>query len=155
MPQKFFFAMDTLCVGYECFFQKFTTWQLLSLLISTASIVQILIFEFFFLNYFINTAPINRELFKKLFNNSALHRSSCLNPRGRLVCPRGVYWQSSNLSRSFGTSPISLTLSLYTECDVHSVIICKGFGSKQHTPLTRPFQGNHVSIMSVFEMDRM
>ncbi len=57
MPQKFFLAMDTLCMGYECVFQKFTRWQLLSLLISTVSILQILMFEVFFLNYFINTAP--------------------------------------------------------------------------------------------------
>ncbi len=86
----------------------------------------------------------NRELSKKLSNNSALHRSSCLNRREGLVHPSGVYWQSSNLSRSFGTSPISITLSLDTECNVHSVVICKGIGSKQHMPLTRQFQGNHV-----------
>jgi hypothetical protein len=68
--------------------------------------------------------------------NLALHRLSCLNHRGRLVCPSGIYWQSSNLSRSFSTSPISLTLALYMECDAHSVVICEGVGSKQHTPLT-------------------
>jgi hypothetical protein len=33
---------------------------------------------------------------------------------------------------------------LYMECNAHSVIIYKGVGSKQHTPLTRQFQGNHV-----------
>ncbi len=74
----------------------------------------------------------------------ALHRLSCLNHRGRSVCPSSMYWQSSNLLRSFGTSPISLTLSLYTECNAHSVVICGGIGFKQHTPLTRQFQGNHV-----------
>ncbi len=86
----------------------------------------------------------NRELSKKLSNNSALHRLSCLNRRGRLVRPSGVYWQSSNLSRSFGTSLISLTLSLYMECNGHIVVICKGVGSKQHTSLTRQFWGNHL-----------
>jgi hypothetical protein len=35
-------------------------------------------------------------------------------------------------------------LSLYTECNAHSVVICKGIGSKQHMPLMRQFQGNHV-----------
>ncbi len=74
----------------------------------------------------------------------ALHRLSCLNHQGRSVCLSGMYWQSSNLLRSFGTSPISLTLSLYTEWDAHSVVICKGVGSKQHTPLMQQFQGNHV-----------
>ncbi len=87
----------------------------------------------------------NRELSKKLSNNSALHRLSCSNRRGRSVRQSGVYWQTSNLSRSFGTSPISLTLSFYTECNAHSVVICKGIGSKQHTPLTQQCQGNHVS----------
>ncbi len=67
-----------------------------------------------------------------------------LTAGGRLVCPSGVYWQSSDLSRSFGTSLTSLTLSLYTECNADSVVICKGVGSKQHTPLMRQFQGNHV-----------
>ncbi len=86
----------------------------------------------------------NRELSKKLSNNLALHRSSCLNHQGRSVRPSGMYWQSSNLSRSFGTSLISLTLSLYMECNAHSVVICEGIGSKQHTPLTQQFQGNHV-----------
>ncbi len=86
----------------------------------------------------------NRELSKKLSNNLALHRLSCLNQQGRLVCPSGVYWQSSNLSRSFGTSLISLTLSMYMECNAHSVKICKDVGSKQHTPLMRQLQGNHV-----------
>ncbi len=47
-------------------------------------------------------------------------------------------------SRSFGTSLISLTLSLYMECNSHSGVICEGVGSKQHTPLMRQFQGNHV-----------
>ncbi len=61
-----------------------------------------------------------------------------------LVRPSGMYWQSRDLSRSFGTSSISLTLSLYMECNAHSFFICKGVGSKQHMPLTRPFQGNHV-----------
>ncbi len=64
--------------------------------------------------------------------------------RRRLARPSGAYWQSSNLSRSFGTSPISLTLSLYTECNAHSVVICKGIGSNQNTPLMQLFQGNHV-----------
>ncbi len=91
-----------------------------------------------------NDHSFNRELSKKLSNNLALHRLSCLNRRGRLVCPSSVYWQSSDLLRSFGTSPISLTLLLYTECNAHSVVICEGVGSKQHTPLTRQFQGNHV-----------
>jgi hypothetical protein len=27
---------------------------------------------------------------------------------------------------------------------MHSVIICEGVGSKKHTPLTWPFQGNHA-----------
>ncbi len=36
------------------------------------------------------------------------------------------------------------TLSLYMECNAHGVVICKGVGSKQHTPLTRQFQGNLV-----------
>jgi hypothetical protein len=66
-------------------------------------------------------------------------------PPGEIVCPSGVYWQSSNLSGSFGTSLISLTLSLYMGCNAHSVVICKGIESKQHTPLMRQFQGNHVS----------
>ncbi len=56
----------------------------------------------------------------------------------------GVYWQSSNLSKSLGTSLISQTLSLYTECNTHIVVICKGVGSKQHMPLMRQFQRNHV-----------
>ncbi len=57
----------------------------------------------------------NRKLSKKLSNNLALHWLSCLNCRGRSVVHQsGVYWQSSNQLRSFGTSPISLTLSLYT-----------------------------------------
>jgi hypothetical protein len=86
----------------------------------------------------------NRELSKKLSNNSTLHRSFCLNRRVRLVRPSGVFWQSSKLLRSFVTSPISLTLSLYMECNAHSVIICKGVESKQHTPLMRRFHGSHV-----------
>ncbi len=65
-------------------------------------------------------------------------------PPGRSVHPNGVYWQSSDLSRSYGTSLISLTLSLYMECSAHSVIICEGVGSKQHTPLKRQFQGDYV-----------
>jgi hypothetical protein len=52
--------------------------------------------------------------------------------------------QSSNLSRSFGISLISHTLSLYMECNAHSVVICKGVGFKQHMPLMQQFQGNHV-----------
>ncbi len=91
-----------------------------------------------------NDHSFNRELSKKLSNNSALHRLSCLNRRWRLVRPSGMYWQSRDLSRSFGTSLISLTLSLYTECIAYSVVICKGIGSKQHTSLMRQFQGNHV-----------
>jgi hypothetical protein len=86
----------------------------------------------------------NIKLSKKLSNNLALHRLSCLNCQGGLVRQSSVYWQSSNQSRSFGTSPISLTLSLYTKFSAHSVIICEGFGSKQHTPLAQPFQGNHM-----------
>jgi hypothetical protein len=35
-------------------------------------------------------------------------------------------------------------LYLYLKCNTHSVVIFKGIGSKQHTPLTRQFQGNHV-----------
>jgi hypothetical protein len=85
----------------------------------------------------------NRKFSKKLSNNLALHRSACLSRWGILVRLSKVYWQSSNLSKSSGTSPISLTLSLYMECNAHSVVICKGVGSKQHMPLTRPFQGNH------------
>jgi hypothetical protein len=38
----------------------------------------------------------------------------------------------------------SQTLSLYMECNAHSVVICKDVGSKQHMPLTQQFQGNHV-----------
>ncbi len=57
MPQTFFLAMDTLCMGYEYCFQKFTRWLLLSMLISTASILQLLILEKFFSVFFINTAP--------------------------------------------------------------------------------------------------
>ncbi len=91
-----------------------------------------------------NNHSFNRDLSKKLSNNLALHRLSCLNHRGRLVCPSGVYWQSSDISRSFGASLISQTLSLYTECNTHSVVICKGIGSKQHMPLMRQFQGNLV-----------
>ncbi len=34
--------------------------------------------------------------------------------------------------------------SFYKECNMHSVVIYKGVGSKQHTPLTLQFQGNHV-----------
>ncbi len=30
------------------------------------------------------------------------------------------------------------------ECNAYNVVICKGFGFKQHTPLTWQFQGNHV-----------
>jgi hypothetical protein len=30
------------------------------------------------------------------------------------------------------------------ECNAHSVIICKGIGSKQHTPLIWQLEGNHV-----------
>jgi hypothetical protein len=52
----------------------------------------------------------------------------CMVLRYKEVC-----WQSSNLSRSFGTSPITLTISLYSECNVHSVVIWEGVGSKQHT----------------------
>ena len=91
-----------------------------------------------------NDHSFNRELSKKLSNNLALHKSSCLNRRGRSVCPSGVYWQSSDLSRSFDTPLISQTLSLYTECNAHSVVICEGIGSKQHMPLMRQFQWNHV-----------
>ncbi len=43
-------------MGYEYFFQKFTRWLLLSMLISTVSIFQILIY---FSKFFINTAPTN------------------------------------------------------------------------------------------------
>ncbi len=93
----------------------------------------------------------NRELSKKLSNNSALDRLSCLNRWGRSVRPSGMYWQSSDLSRSFGTSLISQTLSLYTECNAHSVVICKGVGSKQHMPLMRQFQGNHVRTNECFQ----
>ncbi len=93
----------------------------------------------------------NRKLSKKVSKNLALHRSSCLNRRGRLVRPSGMYWQSSDLLRSFGTSPISLTLSLYTECNTHSAVICKGIGFKQHTPLTWPVQGNHVRANECFQ----
>ncbi len=88
-----------------------------------------------------NDYSFNRELPKKLSNNSALHRLSCLNRQGRSVRPSGVYWQSSNLPRSFGISLISQTLALYMECNAHSVIICKGVGSKQHMPLMQQFQG--------------
>ncbi len=86
----------------------------------------------------------NRELSKKSSNNLAPHRMSCLNRWGRSVRLSGMYWQSSNLSRSFGSTLISKTLSLYTECNAHSVVICKGVGSKQHMPTMRQFQGNHV-----------
>ncbi len=68
--------MDTLCMGYECFFQKITRWQLLSLLISTVSMLQILIFEVFFLNYFLNTAPTletpNKQRHNKVANCSVI-----------------------------------------------------------------------------------
>jgi hypothetical protein len=30
------------------------------------------------------------------------------------------------------------------ECNAHSVVICKGIGSKQHMPLMQQFQENHV-----------
>jgi hypothetical protein len=86
----------------------------------------------------------NRKLSKKLSNDLALRRLSCSNCWGRSVRPSGMYWQSSDLSRSFGTSPISQTLSLYMECNLHSVVICKVIVSKQHTSLMRPFQRNHV-----------
>jgi hypothetical protein len=39
---------------------------------------------------------------------------------------------------------MSLLLSLYTECKVHSVVTCKSVESKQHTPSMGPFKGNHV-----------
>ncbi len=75
-------------------------------------------------------SQFQQGIVQEIIQNSALHRLFCLNRRGRSVRPSGVYWQSSNLSRSFGTSPISLTLSLYMECNAHSVVICKGIGSK-------------------------
>ncbi len=40
----------------------------------------------------IRRSQFHRECSKKLSNNSALHRLSCLNCRGRLLCPSGVYW---------------------------------------------------------------
>jgi hypothetical protein len=57
----------------------------------------------------------NRELSKKLSNNSALHRLSCLNHQGRLVRPSSMHWQLRDLLWSFGTSPISLTLSCWAK----------------------------------------
>jgi hypothetical protein len=59
MSQTFFFVTDTLCMGYEYFFQKFTKCLFFSMLISTVSILQILNLEKFFAIFFfnINTAP--------------------------------------------------------------------------------------------------
>ncbi len=92
----------------------------------------------------IRQSQFQQGIVQEIIQNSALHRSSCLNCGGRSVRPSGMYWQSSNLSRSFSTSLISQALSLYTECNAHSVVICEGVGSKKHTPLTQQFQGNHV-----------
>ncbi len=44
-------------MGYEYFFQKFTRWLLLIMLISTVSILQIFNFGEFLSKFFINTAP--------------------------------------------------------------------------------------------------
>jgi hypothetical protein len=55
--QKFFLATDTLCMGYEYFFQKFTRLLLLSILISTVSTLQILILETFFY-FFLSIQPL-------------------------------------------------------------------------------------------------
>jgi hypothetical protein len=92
----------------------------------------------------IQQSQFQQGIVQEIIQQLALHRLCCLNRRGRLVRPSGVYWQSSNISRSFGTSLISQTLSLYTECNAHSVVICEGVGSKQHMPSMRQFQGNHV-----------
>ena len=54
LPQ-FVLATDTLCMGYEYLFQKITRQQLLNMLISTVSILQILVLEIFS-KIFINTA---------------------------------------------------------------------------------------------------
>jgi hypothetical protein len=67
----------------------------------------------------------NRNLSKKLSNNSALHRLSSSNHQGRSIRLSSMYWQSSNLLRSFGTSPISLTLLLYTECNPQMISASK------------------------------
>ncbi len=64
-------------------------------------------------------------------------------PLGEIGTPEG-HVLAIKQSRSFGTSLISQTLSLYTECNAYSVVICEGVGSKQHIPLMRQFQGNHV-----------
>ncbi len=89
-------------------------------------------------------SQFQQEIVQDNIQQFGLHRLSCLIHWGRLVHQSGKYWQSSNLSRSFGTWPISLTLSWYMECNAHSVVICKGVGFKQHMPLAWPFQGNHV-----------
>ncbi len=65
-------------------------------------------------------------------------------PPGEIGTPERHVLAIKQSIESFGTSLISQTLSLYTECNAHSVVICKGVGSKKHIPLMRQFQGNHV-----------
>jgi hypothetical protein len=63
--QKLFLATDTLCMGYEYLFQKFTRLLLLSILISTVSTLQILSLEIiFFLFFFIDTALIHTSAYR-------------------------------------------------------------------------------------------
>ncbi len=81
---------------------------------------------------------IHRNLWNQKRNQNSVYDGGPRNQNRKLefpTKPSGVYWQSSNLSRSFGTSLILLTLSLYMECNAHSVVIYEGIGSKQHTPL--------------------
>ncbi len=48
---------------------------------------------------------------------------------------QAIYW---------GALAPHLFLSLYTKWNAHSVVICEGVGSKQHTPSMRQFEENHV-----------
>jgi hypothetical protein len=92
----------------------------------------------------IQQSQFQQEIVQEIIQQSGPTKIVLFNLPGEIGTLEQPVLQSSNLSRSFGTSPISLTLSLYTERNAHSIVICEDVGSKQHMQLTRRFQGNHV-----------
>ncbi len=90
------------------------------------------------------TITVQQGIVQKIIQQFSPTQIVLFEPPGEIGTPEQCVLATSNLSKSIGTSPISLTILLYTECNMHSVVICESVGSKQHMPLTRQFQGNHV-----------
>ena len=59
----------------------------------------------------IQRSQFQQEIIQEIIQQFGPAQIVLFEPPGEIGLPERVYWQSSDLSKSYGTSPISLTLS--------------------------------------------